>query len=154
MKPRPDLKDRSLSVEVARALLPQITAWGKCRGNAVHSAEADEHTVKDLVACMETHEEDGYNLAKTLERDFSWGPDADLVRILNGIRHLRHTLHDMRVEEWVKENGLHLDLLDLGTEVVVDGRRGRILDVFPKDASYHVAYDLGSGIVPREQVSA
>jgi hypothetical protein len=151
MKPRPDFKDESLTVEVARTLLPQVVEWAASRGD---NHDEDEHTLGNLVACMDV-ETDSYDLAKILEEDFSWRPDSQLVRILDRIPYVRHAIYNRQVEEWVEENKVHPSL-DVGAEVTVsvsDGERhGRIQAVIHKEARYQV--DCGKHLlgVPYEQV--
>lgn len=153
MKSRPDLKDESLTEEVARNLLPLVLQWAEGQGDTV---DADEHTLRCLMTCLkDCQEADGYKMAKTLEWVFAWTPDSKLVRILDNAPHLKQDLYDERIEAWVLDNKVHPDL-DVGTPVTVETPsgdfHGEIQAVHHKQARYQV---VGGGRilgVPYEQV--
>lgn len=158
MEPRPDLKDKTLTKEVAESLLPYVLQWAKVEETPEHGSIQERQVLDDLIACMSDYlATDGYEMAKILEEDFTWLPNTRLVNLLDQARHIRDKLYDRRVEEWVQKNQVSPSL-GVGDAVVVkhdqNERKGVIQAVHHKEARYQVACEDRVLGVPYEQVRA
>lgn len=131
---RPKFFTDSIAKRTAELLLPEVRRW---LGN---EAGTDNEIVADLVDAINYGLDDGYEIAKRLERR-GYSPDTDLCDVLDSVGHHQHKAHKEEVMEWVRAHDLKLDLpVGASVSVEVEGkqRTGEIRDHYTETAEYSV----------------
>jgi len=78
----------------------EIIGWEKDKSaDLSETAEA----LKELFSVSELSGEDGYELAKKMERNWSADVDTELVNILDGFSHIIHMTCNEAERQWVKD---------------------------------------------------
>lgn len=143
---RPGRYSTVVNKKVAEKLLPKFVKW--LEDEVVID---NEEIIADLARAVDTVPDDGYRIARDLER-MGWDPDAELVEILDSAACIRHDVLAAMGVEWVKQN----NLVGPPLESRVDwskgpvGGPGRVLKNNP-DGTSHVAFpeDGEDGKAPR-----
>lgn len=144
---RPGRHEEAITKRAVEMLLPEVRNW--------LGDEADERILTDLIDAAKYGNDEGYELARSLERR-GYSPDAELVEILDSMTLCRYEAHKKAVAAWVRAHDLRLDLA-IGSPVslVVSGKNqvGEIRDLRPETAEYVVFIEsLGhvrSGVGPQ-----
>ncbi len=95
--------------EVAEEIAPDIIKWK--RSNQAKWKMNDQVTIEDVVEDFEEcffsassmHSDDGYELAKELEKYCNYDSDTELVEILERVSYIFWDLYKEKVKEWVKK---------------------------------------------------
>ncbi len=113
-KPRPGYNAPEVLISVVNKLLPDVMAWGK------FGEDESEQIAKDLMAAFKHEDQDGYRLARYLEKYASWDSDSELSEILECGDFYR--CHKDAILEWIKDNEIK-PLFEAGRQVSVKERR-------------------------------
>ena len=122
---------------------------------------AKDTIVSDLLSCRIYWRDNGYQLAKALERDRFWDPDPEMVETLDHIDTLLSSELDDAVKDWV----LRLKptpQFAIGDMVAFDcphegERKGPVYSIYPERACYVVddrGTHNGGRVVAYEDVRA
>jgi len=99
IRPRP--KEEDAYQEVAESLAKELMRYAN---NEL--GDDPEEVIADLKKALDrSWRKDGYNLAKTLEDDCYWDPNADMVSTLDSAEHDIRAVLSRMTEEWIKETG-------------------------------------------------
>ena len=96
---RPSAHSDAINQAVAKRLAPKVLSWLNEPGVTVEEVQKDLEQTLDF-------QHDGYALARDLERQAGYDPDAALVEILDEVSTLRHSLLNEATAAWVKSRGL------------------------------------------------
>jgi hypothetical protein len=102
MDKRPTRRDAAVVAEAARWLASKVHGWLKEGGDNVSTYE---EVLSDLVDALKWGDTDGYELAKSLERNRSYDPDANLVEILDEASSVFSRAHTEAQKAWVISSG-------------------------------------------------
>lgn len=111
---RPSDNDELFLKLVAEQIYPDVARW-------LAPDDHDKDSVMDDLVDILSNEQDGYKLAHDLDHK-GWDPDAELVEILDGVSHHRHTIESAMTALWVKHHG-HV-AFPPGTKVKVKAGKG------------------------------
>ena len=120
--------------------------WVQQGGGAENVTLSD---IADDLAERGSFHHDGYDLAKSLERD-GYYPDADLVEILNDFWGAKSDARRAAVKAWVIAENVR-PTIEVGTVVSVDGYgggTGPVVQVNEEEAYYLVRIDTHAGTNP------
>lgn len=126
----------------ALSVLRPVLGWLSQEGDLVREDEIDQ-IVEQLTAAAEA-EDDGYQMARYLERRHGWPADSQLTEILNDLPYQVSRAHDRLVRLWVKLHDIRPSH-DLGDIVHIrtwnkEGRiekvRGEIISIKTDQAKY------------------
>ena len=113
-KPRPVYSAPEVLISVVNKLLPDVMAWGK------FGEDEAEHIAENLISAFKHEDQDGYRLARYLEKYTSWDSDSELSEILEGADFYR--CHKDAILAWIKDNEAK-PLFEVGRGVQVKERR-------------------------------
>lgn len=137
--PRPTLYDPSVTLRAAEITAPAVLTW--LRGEGEKNVSLVE-VVDDLVRVLKHNAfGDGYELARSLEDECGYSPNAELVEQLDGYP-TDVALKELEMQ-WVKAYNISLDL-PIGTQVQVlkshpsQSWIGIIRKHYPENAHYGV----------------
>ena len=125
-KPRPGYSAPEVFISVVDRLMPEIMRWGKFEE---HEAES---VAEQVLSAFKHEDQDGYRLARYLEKYGSWDSDSELSEILEGADFYR--CHKEATKAWIKDNSAVPSFV-VGREVSVKERRqsemltGKIRDI-------------------------
>lgn len=147
---RPSERNPEIIEAAADMLLPTIWDWVTASSSTENYPNDERETVRlELIRAIKssTRGFDGYDLAKTIERQSMWEPDAELVDILDSYSRFLNQAHRDAVKAWVIENGIIPQKM-VGDDVIVSVIRkehnGTIVSVDLETAQYCVNIpDLG-----------
>jgi hypothetical protein len=108
MDKRPVRSTEKIAREAAEAMYPKLHEWLEGQDGYVPegSEEDEKESVVSRVAKAIQYEENGYQVAKDLER-VGWDPDAELVDLLDtGVSRHKEAAYERAVEAWVMQEGL------------------------------------------------
>lgn len=151
---RPKQDDPRVNERVFAAIMPEIRVWlGK-----EYREDADEQ-IRGML--KDSWADDGYKLARWMERKCNWSPDTGLVDILEGVEGERFKAHREIVAEWVAGSGRQ-PTYAMGSAVQYEGAAGKIVGVDLKHGTYtvcipskgHVETGMGTRgiVVPWEEI--
>ena len=106
--PRPKISDDASLQRYVDALIPRVLTWLRDAGEFDESNPGESYLRQlreELLDSVDYHN-DGYEIAKNLERRHYWGVDASLVEILDDSRALRMVTFYSLIKEWVFSNGI------------------------------------------------
>lgn len=96
---RPNRFSEDIIAKIADALLPKVLRW-------MDEPEANESAVrKDLLDILDTHNIDGYQLARELDY-LGWSVDAELVTILDEVSFILYNTVSQAEKVWVLANSI------------------------------------------------
>ena len=96
--PRPTLKTID-AVKALRKVAEEISDW---EGDG-YDVDVLASELEDSIGIDDFHRENGYTLAKALEKEFGYSPDLELVELMDGASwHIREALKE-DVKKWVKD---------------------------------------------------
>ena len=96
--PRPKSSDPAIVEAVARRLAPSVLQWDP-------AGDDEESIAASLIEMLKnTHDHDGYKLARELEQYQYYDSDAMLVDILDSTGHLFHEELAKASKAWVEEH--------------------------------------------------
>lgn len=159
---RPKLYGDVTDEEVVSKLLPAVAIWASTKTSDLEGMKALKNELLDVFSSS-YRADDGYQLARKLDRDHRWDVDSELVEILNDAWIVRDRAWKILVKEWVVKHNI-LPQLSVGQPVAIKGNKhqGEVLQVIDDEASYLVHCSSlghvkeGNGIrgiyVPYEQV--
>lgn len=127
MSMRPKSYSPAVIEAAAKRLLPDVLKW------LGEDEDVDGDTLRELAQALRGNQ-DGYAIARELEH---WGPDAELVEILDGAGGHIWNAQDAAVKEWVKTNGLKLAPL-MGATVKARQGVGVVTELRHETAQYIV----------------
>lgn len=127
---RPTRYDPSIKRQAAERLLPEIIQW---LGKDWRETDREDY-LADLVRVITIY--DGYEAARTLERDCHWQPDFELVEILDGARAVT-IAEDIAIKAWVEANRI-APLFAIGDQVSTKHGAGKIVAIDAERAAYVV----------------
>jgi hypothetical protein len=107
MAKRPTRNDDEIVRKAAERLMPDVLEWLSSNGDDVSNDEEERNnTLDQLVGAIKgSFDNDGYHLAKELDRD-GWDPDSRLVEILDSAdSFLRDEVRKASIE-WFKSEGI------------------------------------------------
>jgi hypothetical protein len=135
---RPVRHDDSLASMIVGRLLSDVTDWV----TRDDGTDAGVDVAGELLRAVEnTIEENGYHLARELERQ-GWLPDAALVDILDQAGSIRGDVHREAVRRWVKEWDISIPF-KVGDRVSIEHKgcavEGQIAAVSPDTAECTVS---------------
>lgn len=129
--PRPRRRDPAILKEASLRMAERCLEWG--RGSPRQTwAEALERAWPDW--------NDGYELARALERDAMIRPDRELVDILDEASHVLDTVLAEAEASWVKIVGF-TPIFAIGDEVTIAHGTGPVFEIDEKHARYIVDVD-------------
>lgn len=79
----------------AQETIAELNRW---QGNAFEQSDANH-----LAKCAELHQ-NGYDLAKELDRRFGWDIDAEIVEVLDGHSRTLEQFRNKDLQAWVDKN--------------------------------------------------
>lgn len=136
--PRPSRADPRVTEAVIEQLIPQIIEWSRDAALQVDDVRAD------LVQLFDRHSitDNGYELAKGLERWAGYSPNAELVEIFEHSYDIASDATSDLVREWVRDWNIQLDR-KVGDRVTFKLNRethtGVICDLHPETAEYTIS---------------
>lgn len=147
---RPSERNPKIMEAAADMLLPTIWDWVTASSSMEDYPNDEMETVRlELIKAIKssTRGFDGYDLAKTIERQSMWEPDAELVDILDSYSRFLNQAHRDAVKAWVIESGIIPQKM-VGDDVIVSVIRqeynGTIVSVDLETAQYSINIpDLG-----------
>lgn len=110
---RPDRFSEQNCRKVAEGVLQKCIEWLEEAGEGSDQEEVLEQLTS---AIYRSYDKDGYGIAKYLDDNYYWEPDAQLVDILDGLNF--HSVHSAALKEWVQQNGIKVGYKQ-GDRVVV-----------------------------------
>ena len=119
--PRPFRNAPSVMQAAAKLLAPDVMAWAMAEGEQLTAEDDLPGIEKELVAAFNRVEYkglDGYDLAKELEFNCGYSPDAYLVEILDRAGFVQNTAHNEAVKNWVMDNKVFVPF-KIGDQVYV-----------------------------------
>lgn len=137
LMPRPSASDAYVRRRAAEIIFPRVWGWlGREHGGC-----AEPDVIRDLMRVARPHA-DGYELAKTLERDCGWAADDSLVDIL-GSDWVDDAVNEL-TGQWVRCLGIR-PRFKIGDNVTVKRQRrsevaGIVVKVDEELAQYGVRY--------------
>lgn len=132
--PRPTRRDRCVLRRAAEMMAQDVILWFGDDWDDDH-----EGLIEQLAEAMALSlDSDGYQIARYLENNFHWEPNAELVEILDG--HGIYEAHDELVAKWVEINGVQADRC-LGDMVGTRHGVGPIVGIDKAHATYTVQTD-------------
>lgn len=123
--PRPKLYDDDVTSLYLDRLVPRVMEWLRSTGDVDSSDEYMSQLRSDIAEATD-HSNDGYEMARYLERHCYWECDSALVEILDGSMSLRLAAKYSLVEQWVLNNGI-IPEYSVGQRVTFRNR-GKIVD--------------------------
>ena len=106
---RPSRRDLVVKAEAAHELARDLAPW---MGRDLHEREIAELAALHL-------SDNGYKLAKALERKWHIDPDFELVEILEGSWSTLDNARQRAIAAWVAHNNITLDL-PIGERVIIE----------------------------------
>jgi len=138
LSPRPTIRSPQVIRAAAEALAPEVAAWAE--------EEVNEEVISGLEKALR-YDQDGYELARALERSWLISPDAELVEILDSASSYLWDAERKAVIEWVMQNGVTVDL-ELETIVETPHGVGPIRGRNEKEATYTVYIEENAKGIP------
>lgn len=144
---RPGKRDEAILKAAIQQILPEVLGW-------LGGDDRPEEVARDLLRAAEDSTDlDGYQLARTLERDCYWDSDTNLVDILEMLSSKVWQLHQKMVADWVKEQGI-VPALKVGDKVQCRHGVGTIAEIWLGTAEYVVLIGTDRWLLPFEEVAA
>jgi hypothetical protein len=124
-------------------IFPSVWDWLKSAGDSDFSNEEQVNIKKDLRKAIDGcwGDYDGYRIARRLDDSCMWECDAQLVDILDSFWSYIDKVHDVAVQNWVKECGIipqHSIGDDIEIKIFGKEYSGTIVGVNPLSAKYTV----------------
>lgn len=147
-QPRPDGHHEIVKRIVVERIMPEILAW------LDEESEPDREALAGDLMKVVSGWDDGFEIAKKLERRFHWDGNSSLVDILDGLDF--YGAHGAALIRWIEENGI-VPRLEVGAQVkvhrtdaaihdgeirAIDAKRGTYTVMIP--ALGHVREGLGT----------
>ena len=111
---RPDINDKTILREAMRKLYDKSIK--NCQFNWLNEEENDEDVIYQLV---ESYDIDGYTFARTLEINYYWTGDSNLVDVLDSAYYMLKKVYDEKVKQWYQDN--YFELHPIGTKAKIIG---------------------------------
>lgn len=108
--PRPLHNSPIIRSSVVSALLDDTLYWAKEEAGQDLTEQQTAQIISQLAWALAMAGVDGYDLAKYLDGNHNWKPDAQLVKILDGAAFQRDLAYDDLVRAWVAENQIKPEL--------------------------------------------
>jgi len=105
---RPKISDVVSQERYVDALIPRVLGWLRECGEFVDDTPGEyylQQLREELLDSVDYYN-DGYEIAKNLERRHYWSVDASLVELLDDSRALRVVTFNSLIKEWVFSNGI------------------------------------------------
>ncbi len=141
---RPSERTPEIIEAAVNMLMPTVWDWVTASSSTENYPTDERETARlELIKAVNssTRGFDGYDLAKTIERQSMWEVDASLVDILDSYSHFLYQAHRDAVKAWVIENNI-IPQKDIGDDVIVSVLRseynGKIVRVDAETAQYSV----------------
>lgn len=99
---RPSIRDDEVIEKTVLELLPRIQQWAASNGEADTEQQLEETKSNLIDAIKDSHDYDGYSIAKYLDDTHCWSPDSELVEELDSIHFLLSRFEEEHTKEWVK----------------------------------------------------
>lgn len=128
---RPTFVDERIAEIAAVNLLPSVQEWLGEEGDDILEQIADAIRFKS----------DGYDIAKHLEDNYYWSPNAHLVEILDVAYHRVSQAHEQLEREWVAENGITVPADLLNQRVSCRSGVGTVTKIIEQTAKVIVTED-------------
>ena len=97
---RPTDRCDAVAGAIAKEIAPKVKQWLKDEDPSLATVESD------MVKAMKCNYYDGYGIAKCLDCNDGYSPDAELVAILHGCSNAKSKEHDKLCREWVTATGI------------------------------------------------
>jgi hypothetical protein len=97
---RPSRLNESIRAAAAKKLAPDVLRWAKAGGDHLLTLEDVEADLTKVVG----YATNGYEIAKDLENDHYYAPDAELVEILDNAFIYISQAHNEACLKWLEEN--------------------------------------------------
>lgn len=157
MEPRPSHNGGAMAKLLATRMLPKVIKWMGPKAGPPGPIECEDGVAphQDLLEALEDavkFDDDGYEIASSLEGDAYITPDSELVEILDETGFIRYDIHRTLVSEWVKANNLTprfkvgdevrmLDHTATWAHAKFKGLVGEVTEVRAEQMTYTVMYE-------------
>lgn len=95
---RPKYSDRETLTRAVDKIIPEVLNW-------LQDGSTAEDIREDLLA-VSSYPDDGYELCRKLDSYHHWQVNAQLVEIMDGMSHYKHTALEDREKEWIAAEGI------------------------------------------------
>lgn len=110
---RPKYDYKQMREYTAKKLLQEVLEW---HAQWDEDEPVDEETIlKELENCVGN--DDGYEIARSLDQQYNWSPDTSLVEILDNSFFHMHDAQKMLIKKWVTENDIQPEF-EVGQTVI------------------------------------
>lgn len=156
--PRPKITDDASQERYVDALIPRVLDWLRECGEFVDATPGEyylQQLREELLDSIDYHN-DGYEIAKNLERRHYWSVNASLVELLDDSVALRMVTFNSLIKEWVFSNGIlpkysvgqsvrfvtHRNVEHVGEITRVEFDQARYVIHCPALGHFHINYEF------------